>query len=364
VDDLFTPEINADLIPGHLTDTRGQTITFPFPNPSGSADGPIITDYVGDTEAYDQIKVDAILNQIDGLPSSGGSTNVGTPAIFGMNFQSVSVGEKDVDPSLACGPRHSDPVNACNPSYVPGGYQPGSLAFTAQMSGTTHYNSTPTYSSGVDVPGALNYVDGAVGQMVGELSAKGLLASTRIIITAKHGQSPINPAELSKIGHKVSDVLGGAGVGVAQNTDDDVALVWLQNQAQTASAATALTTAPGQAQAHVQNVLSGDTLANLYGDPTRNPRTPDLIVAPTQGTIYSNSKAKVAEHGGFADPDTHVALLVADGGRWGTSTPAYNNEAVQTTQVAPTILTTLGLDPQRLDAVRAEKTPALPGFGD
>jgi hypothetical protein len=87
-------------------------------------------------------------------------------------------------------------------------------------------------------------------------------------------------------------------------------------------------------------------------------------VAPTQGTIYSNSKAKVAEHGGFADPDTHVALLVADGGRWGTSTPAYNNEAVQTTQVAPTILTTLGLDPQRLDAVRAEKTPALPGFGD
>jgi hypothetical protein len=35
---------------------------------------------------------------------------------------------------------------------------------------------------------------------------------------------------------------------------------------------------------------------------------------------------------------------------------------VQTSQIAPTILKLLGLDPDSLDAVRLEKTPLLPGF--
>jgi hypothetical protein len=35
---------------------------------------------------------------------------------------------------------------------------------------------------------------------------------------------------------------------------------------------------------------------------------------------------------------------------------------VETTQVAPTILKILGLDPNRLDAVRQEGTPVLPGI--
>ena len=35
---------------------------------------------------------------------------------------------------------------------------------------------------------------------------------------------------------------------------------------------------------------------------------------------------------------------------------------VQTAQVAPTILTLLGLNPQELDGVRAEGTLTLPGF--
>jgi len=35
---------------------------------------------------------------------------------------------------------------------------------------------------------------------------------------------------------------------------------------------------------------------------------------------------------------------------------------VETTQVAPTILKVLGLDPRGLDAVRKEGTPVLPGL--
>jgi hypothetical protein len=35
---------------------------------------------------------------------------------------------------------------------------------------------------------------------------------------------------------------------------------------------------------------------------------------------------------------------------------------VATTQIAPTILKVLGLDPDELDGVRIEGTPMLPGF--
>jgi hypothetical protein len=52
-----------------------------------------------------------------------------------------------------------------------------------------------------------------------------------------------------------------------------------------------------------------------------------------------------------------------DGSNWGEGGAAHNNEAVQTSQIAPTILASLGLNPNKLDAVRAEGTQALPGLG-
>jgi arylsulfatase A-like enzyme len=242
---------------------------------------------------------------------------------------------------------------------VPGGYEPGTLAFTPQMSGETNYpNSGPQH-----VPGALNFVDASLGKMVHELSAKGLLDSTRIIIAAKHGQSPIDPAQLHKIGHAVGTVLANNNIDVAQLTDDDVALVWLTNQSQTDVAVKALTNDPGKSQANVQTVLSGPALTAAYGNPLTNSRPPDLIVLPTQGTIYTKSGGKVAEHGGFAEPDTHVALLVAGGRESGGERSRYVADPVQTTQIAPTILSTLGLDPNALDAVRWEGTRGLPGLG-
>jgi len=39
----------------------------------------------------------------------------------------------------------------------------------------------------------IQYVDAAIGQMVDALNHEGLLDSTTVIITAKHGQSPIDP---------------------------------------------------------------------------------------------------------------------------------------------------------------------------
>jgi len=37
------------------------------------------------------------------------------------------------------------------------------------------------------------YIDNAIGSIINELKALNLFASTSIIITAKHGQSPRNP---------------------------------------------------------------------------------------------------------------------------------------------------------------------------
>lgn len=352
VSDPFNTEINADTIPASLVDTRGRTVTFPLPNPDGT--GPyFITDSVGNTEAYDQIKVDAILNEIDGR-NSAGTHAAPVPAIFGMNFQTVSVAQKLVDPVLSCVRSNNAP--GCDPHYVPGGYEPGTLAFTPQMTG------------------AVESVDAAVGSMVSELRRQGVLNSTTIIVTAKHGQSPIDPSQLHMIGHAETAVLTAAGIATAQVTDDDVSLIWLKDQSQTAQAVAALETdKAGPDTARVDYVLSGAALAQQFNSPLSDPRTPDLIVQPDPGTIYSTSNAKVMEHGGFAPDDTHVALLVVNGADlngqlhdhegWGDRRHhggAVVDTPVRTYQVAPTILADLGLDPQKLDSVRLEHVQVLP----
>jgi hypothetical protein len=343
VDDPFMTEINADIIPSQLVDTRHRTVSFPLPNPTGDPNGFFITDSVGDAEAYDQIKVDAILNQIDGL-NSAGTNHVGTPALFGMNFQAVSVGQKLVDPILSCA--RSNNGSQCSPSYVPGGYEPGTLAFTPQLAG------------------AISTVDTALGSMVQELAAKNLLSSTEIIISAKHGQSPIDPAKLAKIGHAESTVLKNAGIKVAQTTEDDVALLWLADQSQTQTAINALQAdKAGANTAHISVLLSGKTLADQFNSPSQDPRTPDLIIEPTPGTIYTTSGNKVTEHGGFSEDDIHAALLVVDGARLvsGDRVGVTVDAPVQTAQIAPTILAALGLNPGQLDSVRIEHVKVLPG---
>src|SRR5262249_22959699 len=49
---------------------------------------------VSDTQSYDDLKVQAVLNEIDGKDHTGVHT-IGVPALFGMNFQAVNVAQKD-----------------------------------------------------------------------------------------------------------------------------------------------------------------------------------------------------------------------------------------------------------------------------
>jgi len=111
------------------------------------------------------------------------------------------------------------------------------------------------------------------------------------------------------------------------------------------------------------NINYGSELAEIYGDPTSSDpvaaaRAPNAVIQPNWGVIYSGSSKKIAEHGGGTLDDTNVVLLV--------SNPMLRhqtiNEHVWTKQVAPTILRSLDLDTDALQAVVKEHTRLLPGL--
>jgi hypothetical protein len=304
------------------------------------------------TVENDQLKVAAILNQIRGRNHDGSKTP-GVPALFGMNFQAVSVGQKLTKDNAdgACADDTDPHING-----QPGGYKDGS--------------GTPS-----DVlTFGLEQTDKALQSMIDALKHHGLYDSTLFIVSAKHGQSPINPIKLNKPGHfgdLVAGLPGAAGDPAAQAIvsaancatgacgwvmDDDVALIWLADQSQTDAVAAYLNT--NAKPLFIDQVMAGADLRLRFNDPLTESRTPDIIVQPIYGTIYTTSGKKVAEHGGFSYGDTNVGLIVANPRLRGrvVKTP------VATSQVAPTILESLGLDPDLLQAVQNEETPALPGF--
>jgi hypothetical protein len=93
--------------------------------------------------------------------------------------------------------------------------------------------------------------------------------------------------------------------------------------------------------------------------PYADPRYPDVFGRVQIGVVYTGG-SKIAEHGGDDPADREVPILVYAPG---TVKPAANGQSVETTQVAPTILRLLGLDPASLQAVQQEGTPVLPGLG-
>lgn len=149
-------------------------------------------------------------------------------------------------------------------------------------------------------------------------------------------------------------------LGAIGPTQDDVSLLWLAPGADV-SAAVNLLEANGTAVGLGQ-IFYGPSLETMFNAPGIPPngdsRTPDIIVEPNVGVIYTGSSKKQEEHGGFAHDDTNVMMLVSNPGFQASTVTSF----VETTQVAPTILQALGLDPNSLDAVQKEGTPVLPGL--
>jgi hypothetical protein len=322
IDDFFAPEINSDLSQANLTlidnelgmgfsTTQKPSTVCPF----GS--GCDFTSTVPAVEWYDGLKVRAVLNEIAGFDHTG-KHKAHIPTILGMNFQAVSVGQK------------------------------------LPTSGYVDSRATPS----AGLAHAIGFVDHSVGEMVDALSAAHHLEDTLIILSAKHGQSPINIHKLHKIDEaSLKAAVNAVGQGLAFDVADDVALLWLNNQADTKAVADSLS-ANHLADLSIGELFSGEALKLRFQDPLNDARTPDIIVTPDVGVIYSLSKKKIAEHGGFAEDDVHVALVVSNP----SIEEATIDTGVQTTQIAPTILQVLGLDPQELDGVRLEGTQILPGL--
>jgi phosphoglycerol transferase MdoB-like AlkP superfamily enzyme len=85
---------------------------------------------------------------------------------------------------------------------------------------------------------------------------------------------------------------------------------------------------------------------------------PDVIGIAQPGVVYTSKKSKIAEHGGDTPADRNVPIVITGAG---TTAGRAVTRSVETTQIAPTILRLLGLDPRELDAVRRQHTPPLPG---
>ena len=142
-----------------------------------------------------------------------------------------------------------------------------------------------------------------------------------------------------------------------------MSLLWLKSGCSVADAvATLETQSPAAANiAGIGQIFWGAGIRQLFNAPGLPPggdsRTPDIIIAPNVGVTYSKSTAKQAEHGGFAHDDTSVMLLLSNP----RFEPRTVTTPVTTAQVAPTILTALGLAPASLQAVQREGTQALPG---
>lgn len=330
LDDYYSPEVNSNLInlPGVKTATGLNCSTIP-----DNTGGDWTTSFQ-DIQCYDQLKVNAVLNWINGKKHLGNGT-APVPAIFGMNFQAVSVGEKLIE------------------GATKGGY--------------TDAAGTPTPA----MLSEIQFVDGAIGQMVTALWNANLQDSTTIIITAKHGQSPIDPSRFFPIpGHSgtngtppsgiISAYLPASETGGIGPTEDDISLLWLNNSSDTLTAVGLLEA--NAAAAGIGQIFYNGSLETTFDTPglppNGDPRTPDIIVAPNVGVVYTGSAKKQAEHGGFANDDTNVMLLVSNPRIAKKTVTSF----VETTQVAPTILQLLGLDPSQLQAVRIEGTPVLPGL--
>ena len=223
---------------------------------------------------------------------------------------------------------------------------------------------------------ALDAVDSDLEQMVEALKQQHLYESTLIIVTAKHGQSPINPLKINKPGHFADLVAGLTASSTAESNaiktmniannctsgpcgfvqDDDIALIWLQDQTQAANVAALIN--HHAKELFVEEVMAGDEINLKFNDPLHSNRTPDILAQPQYGTVYTTSSKKNAEHGGFSFGDTNVGLIVSSP----DLQPQTIKTLVLTSQVAPTILQTLGIDPDELKSVRIEGTRVLPGL--
>jgi hypothetical protein len=366
IDDLFAPEIDSQAV-------EPNGVPYPQDDDWAHIDAA--------TKQYDGYKVKAVINELDGYDHSG-RHRVGVPAILGMNFQTVSVAEKVDSPGTI--KKNANGTYTVGPTEL-AGYYPGTTAPRRLLAS------------------AFQYVNAQLQRMVARIRRNDLASSTAIIITAKHGQSPQNPLLLKRIddGPIISAIneawcqkqnpnampdpttyctngLSGGTITplIVAGTDDDLWQSYLSVKTQPAAdfvkhylwnhTATAVRYSNDGvnrgteqvAHSGLAKIYAGEQAADFFGVPYSDPRHPDVFGRVQIGVVYT-SGSKIAEHGGDNPADRDVPILVYAPG---TVNHGASNQWVETTQVAPTVLRLLGLNPRSLQAVQQEGTRVLPGL--
>ena len=272
------------------------------------------------TKNFDELRVVSILNEIAGKDHAG-SKAAPVPTLFGMNFQALNAAKK-----------------------------------ISATSGYSDHIGTPDAL----LADALTYTDGALQRMAEALKAAGLFDSTAIIVTAKHGETPLDPPRTIVLTNVIPNLLTstlGAN-SVLKATEKSNAIIWLRNQSQTLLAANTIDN--NRATTGVGQIFALESLKLLFPDPLVDPAVPDIIVTPNVGVNFEPTagSATKAEHGGLGENETHVPLIVSNP----NLKPSVSQAPVFTTQIAPTILNMLRYDPNQLDAVRLQGTTVLPNL--
>jgi hypothetical protein len=329
LDDYFSPEVDSNVValPGVTTATGVSCATI-----RDTAGTSSWTSSFANIQCYDALKVNALLNQIAGQTHNGAPAQV--PALFGMNFQSVYIGQSVNEAGVGAG-----------------GYQNAAALPSAQLLGE------------------IQFVDSSIGVIVNALKSAGLYDNTLLIVTAKHGESPIDPAAYVANGANTPATLLGTAIPFSESplnstgigaTEDDVSVLWLAPGSSVTDAVMLLE--KNASAIGLGEIYYGPSLALNYNvgglGAGQDTRSPDIIVTPNVGMTYSGNMAMIGDHGGFGHDDTNVIMLLAN--------PSFHAQTVavttRTAQVAPTILAALGMDPNALDAVKVEGTEVLPGF--
>ncbi len=267
---------------------------------------------------FDQLRVNSILNEINGLDHAG-ATAAPVPNLFGMNFQSVNSAKKS-SPSSG----YADAAG--NPDLY--------------------------------LQDALSYVDTSIGSMVTALKDLDLWSRTAVVITAKHGESPVGNVRTTVPttgAGSMASILTAAGIATRKVTQKSGGLIWLKTQSQAAAAAAVLAGNAGFA-ANVSQIVCYGMPGYPFPNPAVDPASPDVVVFMKDNVNFEPLVTSTfAEHGGFGEGETHVPLLVSSP----RVKPSTQTAPVSTRQIAPTVLVLLGLDPQALQAVQIESVPAL-----
>ena len=351
VDDYYAPEVNSNRSHCRASQRSQTSIALRFPHATGN-------DWTTDFDAiqcYDQLKVNAVVNWINGKTHLGNAQR--SCAGYFRNELPGRQRRTEADRGRSQGRLHG-------------------------RRGRSH----PKMLSEIE------FVDAAIGQMVTALEnarpsrfdhdhhhrqarpvadrSQPLLPDSRTLWNERHAALRSHRSAFSR--QLYGDPNNGLG-----STEDDISQLWLTNSADTVNAVNALETAGVTSGSNASAIGLGQifygasltTMFNAPGVPANpgpccflrpggDPRTPDIIVMPNVGVVYTGSLKKQSEHGGFAHDDTNVMLLVSNPGITARTVTSF----VETDQVAPTILQLLGLNPAALDAVRTEGTPVLPGL--